>query len=239
MAIGTAKQRAEFSRLRKIAQDRNRRLTAAGFAPIDVPPTLATVANTDQLRAETKRLRKSLSGRESTVTGARPAAAERQRIAQREAFLASKKDPRQVERGRQLAKWNKPKSRQFVEDIKKWLEDVAPKDIKGNQAALDNWLRKIINPSNLDQWLDYIHQLQSARNDRNAYTFDEDVRRLGKEIAEGATIDEVLSDMSEFTANQDEIIEEAKRRLENGETIPASAAYEMLAGVVKNRRKRK
>ena len=203
--IGSEKTRAEYRRVRKLLQERSRRLKATGFGALDVGERLSDIKTARQLRNALARLKRLAAREETTVKGARAAAAQRQREAyireynQRVRELTRRANQRERERRAVNAKWRDAKTQNFVEGVRDWL----PAD-----------MQDAINPGNVQDWLDYIHFLNSAREDHSIYKFRDEVRRMAYQMREGATVKDVLTDMQEYLADRESEIEAAISALE-------------------------
>lgn len=203
--IGSEKTRAEYRRVRKLLQERSRRLKAAGFGALDVGDRLSDIKTSRQIRNALARLKRLAAREETTVTGARAAAAKRQRESyireynQRVRELTRRANQRELERRAANAKWREAKTQNFVEGVRDWL----PSD-----------MQDAINPGNVQDWLDYIHFLNSAKEDYSIYKFRDEVQRMAYQMREGATVMDVLADMQEYLADRESEIEAALSALD-------------------------
>lgn len=203
--IGSEKTRAEYRRVRKLLQERSRRLKAAGFGALDVGDRLSDIKSSRQLRNSLARLNRLAAREETTVKGARAAKAKRQRDAyireynQRVRELTRRANQRERNRRAAISRWRDVKTQNFVEGVRDWL----PSD-----------MQDAINPGNVQDWLDYIHFLNSAREDHSIYKFRDEVRRMAYQMREGATVKDVLADMYDYLADRESEIEAALSALE-------------------------
>lgn len=203
--IGSEKTRAEYRRVRKLLQDRSRRLKAAGFGALDVGDRLTDIKTSRELRNVLARLQRLAAREETTVKGARSAEAKRQRDAyireynQRVRELTRRANQRERERRAAGAKWRDAKTQNFVEGVRDWL----PSD-----------MQDAINPGNVQDWLDYIHFLNSAKEDHSIYKFRDEVRRMAYQMREGATVKDVLADMEDYLTDRESEIEAALSALD-------------------------
>lgn len=203
--IGSKKTRAEYRRVRKLLQERSRRLKAAGFGALDVGDRLSDIKSARQLRNALARLQRLAAREETTVKGAREAEAQRKREAyireynQRVRELTRRANQRERERRAASSKWRDAKTQNFVEGVRDWL----PSD-----------MQDAINPGNVQDWLDYIHFLNSAKEDYTIYKFRDEVRRMAYQMRKGATVKEVLTDMQEYLADREIEIEAALSALD-------------------------
>lgn len=203
--IGSEKTRAEYRRVRKLLQERSRRLKDAGFGALDTGERLSDIKTARQLRNALARLQRLAAREETTVKGARQAEAQRQRDAyireynRRVRELTRRANQRERERRAYNAKWRDAKTQNFVEGVRDWL----PSD-----------MQDAINKGNFQDWMDYIHFLNSAKEDYSIYKFRDEVRRMAYQMRKGATVKEVLADMQDYLAEREHAIEAALSALD-------------------------
>lgn len=204
--VGSEKTRAEYRRLRNLLQDRSRRLVSAGFNPLDAGERLADIKTARDLRNSLARLKRLAARKETTVAGARELERQRRRDAyikdynNRVRELTRRAKEREQRRKTANSLWRDAKTKNFVDGVRDWL----PSDM---QSA--------INPTNVQDWMDYIHFLDSAKQDYTIYKFRDEVRRMADQMREGASVKDVLADMQDYLADREQEIEAALSALDN------------------------
>lgn len=203
--IGSEKTRAEYRRVRTLLQGRSSRLKAAGFGALDVGDRLSDIKTSRQLRNALARLKRLAAREDTTLKGARAAAAQKQREAyirehnQRVRELTRRANQRERERRAGNEKWRDARTQNFVAGVRDWL----PPD-----------MQNAINRENFQDWMDYIHFLNSIKEDYSIYKFRDEVRRMANQMREGATVKDVLADMQDYLADREMEIEAALSALD-------------------------
>lgn len=226
--------RAEYARLRRIAEKRTNRLNQAGYAGYKAPKLSELTGN--QLKLEKLRLEKWLQKEEATLKGAR--AAEERRAAEQEARRERRRERERARRAEKAAQAGRnytprpPKqteeerrqrhnesNRRYRErererkaslnDELKNLPDRVGQNYRNLLSGLNKWGVKVHDMNELRKWMDYIQKRKSQqKNDKYMFDLyiDEMLNASGKSGSKitADDISAVTDDFQRFAADQAE-----------------------------------